>query len=109
MRTIAIEEHFSTPIPRSAAPDTTSGGTTDQYMVEVGRKLADVGEGRLADMNAAGIDVQVLSLSAVEGPGRAESGSATARARDANDFLADTVSRHPRALRRVRDPRPRRS
>ena len=94
MRTIAIEEHFSTPISRTGGPEAPSGGATGQYMAEVGRKLTDLGEGRLADMDAAGIDVQVLSLSAVEGPGRADSGSATARAREANDFLADAVSHH---------------
>jgi hypothetical protein len=94
MQTIAIEEHFSTPISHAGLPEAASGGATGQYMVEVGRKLSDLGEGRLADMDAAGIDIQVLSLSAVEGPGRADPGSATARVREANDFLAEAVSRH---------------
>ncbi len=87
MRTIAIEEHFSISGPSFSE-------TESHYMAEVGRKLADLGEGRLADMDAAGIDVQVLSLSAVEGGGQSDAATASLRARDANDFLAESISRH---------------
>ena len=34
------------------------------HMAEAFKKLLDLGEGRLANMDAAGIDMQVLSLSA---------------------------------------------
>jgi hypothetical protein len=64
-------------------------------MAEVGRKLTDLGEGRLADMDAAGIDVQVLSLSAVEVGDRPDAATACSRARDANDFLAESTHLHP--------------
>jgi len=91
MRTIALEEHFS--IPASQA--SMSGGTAGEYMADVGRKLTDLGEGRLADMDAAGIDLQVLSLSSVEGAGEKDSRAASSSARDANDLLAETIRRHP--------------
>ncbi|HUJ74945.1 MAG TPA: amidohydrolase family protein, partial [bacterium] len=87
MRTIAIEEHFST---SRAAP-----AGADQYMAEVGKKLADLDDARIADMDAAKIDVQVLSLSAVVGDALDAAGK-TARARDANDYLAAAIKRHPR-------------
>ncbi len=86
MRTIAIEEHFSANRPVE--------GSAGQFMAEVGRKLRDLGQGRLADMDAASIDMQVLSLSAVEGDARPDSDAA--RVRDSNDMLAETVRRNPR-------------
>lgn len=96
MKTIAIEEHFSTPASSADISGPSSSGTAGQYMAEVGRKLTDLGEGRLADMDAAGIDVQVLSLSAVEGGGKSDAATASLRARDANDFLAEAIGRHSR-------------
>ena len=92
MRTISIEEHFST--PSSHAGGMPVAGAAGQYMAEVSRKLVDLGEGRLADMDAAGLDMQVLSLSAMDdGPG---SVSANERARSSNDQLAEAVRRYPR-------------
>lgn len=57
--------------------------------------LQDFGERRLADMDAAGVDMAVLSLS---GPGvQAETDMATAsrNARACNDFLAGEISKRP--------------
>ncbi|HEY2651653.1 MAG TPA: hypothetical protein VGI50_07020, partial [Solirubrobacteraceae bacterium] len=61
MRIIAIEEHYSIPELREVAsralpPVAGLGGTL--------AKLTDLGEKRIADMDAAGIDMQVLSVSA---------------------------------------------
>ncbi|HEX4288339.1 MAG TPA: hypothetical protein VH021_05450, partial [Trebonia sp.] len=58
MRTIALEEHFWTD-ELAAAPGTgvlarANGAVLDGL-------LRDVGAARIADMDAAGIDVQVLS------------------------------------------------
>ena len=57
-------------------------------------ELADLGDARLADMDASGITVQVLS---VAGPGAdvvpGEAGIKMAR--DYNDALAEAVARHP--------------
>ena len=63
-------------------------------MAGIFEKLADLGDRRIAAMDAAGIDVQVLSLNSpgVEQLGPAE---ATVVARETNDFLAEAVKRHP--------------
>ena len=94
MKTIAIEEHFSMPAAPGIAPNRPDEGSTGQFMAEMGRKLRDLGEGRLADMDAAGIDMQVLSLSAMEGEARPD--SAAALVRSSNDMLAEVVRRNPR-------------
>ena len=56
--------------------------------------LADVEEIRLAAMDAAGIDVQVLSLN-VPGCEQFEPVEGAAIARERNDVLAEVVARHP--------------
>jgi len=57
-------------------------------------KLLDMGEGRLATMDAAGIDVSVISLTA-PGVEQFDPVLGTRLAREANDALAEAVSRHP--------------
>lgn len=93
MRTIAIEEHFSVANATSVAGPIA--GPVGQYMAEVGRKLADLGEGRLAEMDAAGIDMQVLSLSAVDAKPGSDAAGAKDLSRRSNDVLAEAVHRRP--------------
>ncbi len=57
-------------------------------------RLLDLGEGRLKDMDQAGVDVQVLSLTA-PGVEQFEPGQGAALARHANDVLAATIARYP--------------
>jgi len=61
---------------------------------EVRRKLADLGAERLADMNAAGIDVAVLALTS-PGVQVFDADTAIAVARDSNDMVQDAVASHP--------------
>ncbi|HJY93620.1 MAG TPA: hypothetical protein VJ371_01620, partial [Streptosporangiaceae bacterium] len=57
MRTIALEEHFWT--AEMAAPPGT--GQLAVWGPRVGDQLRDLGPLRLADMDANGIDLQVIS------------------------------------------------
>lgn len=56
--------------------------------------LADLEVARIAAMDAAGVDVQVLSLN-VPGCEQFDPVEGTAIARDRNDILAETIARHP--------------
>jgi predicted TIM-barrel fold metal-dependent hydrolase len=58
------------------------------------RQLGDLGEGRIAAMDAAGIEVQVLSLTA-PGVEQLDPADAVPMARDANERAAAAVRAHP--------------
>ena len=57
-------------------------------------KLLDLGEGRLAQMDAAGIDVAVISLT-TPGAEQFDPALGVELAREANDILAEAISKHP--------------
>lgn len=95
-RVIALEEHILTPDLRTALlrydPDETVSVLINREPT-IGR-LLDTGEERLTRMDAAGVDVQVLSITA-PGTQQLPKEIAVSVARDANDYLADAVQRHP--------------
>ena len=90
MRTIALEEHFLT--PELAAPPGT--GPLASWGPQIGDQLRDLGQERLANMDATGIDLQVISHVAPAAQGMAGAEGVT-RAREANDRLAGAVAAHP--------------
>lgn len=89
MPVIAIEEHFW-----SAAFANQFSGPRAERSPDLMRKLEDYADLRLADMDAAGIDMQVLSH-APPGGQRLEAATAVAAARDVNDVLASIIASAP--------------
>ena len=92
MNTIALEEHFVTPAFLKATSAYTQ--SAPPRMAQLHPKLLDLGAGRIADMDEASIDFQVLSLAAL-GFDALDATTATPLARDVNDELAAAVSAHP--------------
>lgn len=101
MRVIAVEEHFAAPGLKAA----TAGADWARRTRELGERglrlgtgvielLDDLGEARIAAMDAAGIDVQVLSHTQ-PGTEMLDPEAATPLARDTNDVLAAAIRRHP--------------
>lgn len=90
MRTITLEEHYVT---ENFLRTTQAHGHSSplQYMHP---KLLDLGEKRIAAMDEAGVDLQVLSLASM-GFDDLDAATAAALAHDVNDELAAAVKKHP--------------
>jgi predicted TIM-barrel fold metal-dependent hydrolase len=96
MRIITLEEHFASPaflegpgrgiVEQAANPDTPVSNTLGP--------LRDLGEGRIAAMDAAGIDMQVLSLT-TPGTEQLDGPAAVPVAFATNEFLAEAVRKYP--------------
>jgi len=95
MRTVTLEEHYATPAflkgPGHELQERARSGGFAAGLIEA---LLDLGAERIAKMDQAGIDVQVVSLTA-PGVEQSEVGEAIALARDANDYVAEAVHRYP--------------
>src|SRR5215213_2945574 len=102
MRTITLEEHYATPAFMEGPGQDLKAqaeAARDHPQVAMGyakliEQLCDLGDGRIAAMDAAGVDVQVLSLTS-PGVEQLDATEAVAFARETNDLLADAVRRHP--------------
>ncbi|MSQ10390.1 MAG: amidohydrolase [Dehalococcoidia bacterium] len=86
--TIALEEHYYDP-ELAATFDGPEGRAT-----EIRRRLDDLGELRIREMDESGIDLQVISHGAPSTQ-RLNAESAVRLARGANDRLHQAVLRHP--------------
>jgi 2,3-dihydroxybenzoate decarboxylase len=96
MRYIALEEAFSIPELDARQSGPPLGiRLSRSYAEEVGRKLSDFTEFRLPEMDASGIDIQVLSLTVPGLQLDLDPTTATDNARFANDYLAKVVANHP--------------
>ena len=96
MRTITLEEHFASPAfldgPGRKLKERAAkiGGPAARFL----EQLSDLGDNRIAEMDAAGIDMQILSLTS-PGVEQLEAAEAAAFARETNDFLAEAIRSHP--------------
>jgi hypothetical protein len=94
MRTITLEEHYATPAfmdgpGRQIKEQAEAVRAHPEVAAGLSRlidQLCDIGEGRIANMDAAGIDVQVLSLTA-PGVEQLDAAEAVPFARVTNDTL----------------------
>ncbi|MFC1945709.1 amidohydrolase family protein [Chloroflexota bacterium] len=115
MKIIAVEEHFTTEeyiaylhtrteVPRREYIQDENGHQIERVEWERGqftivnpeysKRLSNLGEGRLKEMDEGGVDVQVLSLN-FPGTEQFSAADGTAIARSTNDRLADAVRQHP--------------
>jgi 5-carboxyvanillate decarboxylase len=108
MTLIAVEEHFmlpeliaagqrylASPAAAGSGWKESAASLEDSERGAVAERTLDLGEQRLAAMDAAGIDVQVLLLSTVCNLQALEAAEGTALARLANDRLAEAITAHP--------------
>jgi len=93
---VAVEEHFATRRILNFARAVPGPMDNEQAHQQV-PALLDLGAGRIAAMDEAGIDVQVVSHTA-PGIEFVPSTEAEALAREANDELAAAIDRHPHRL-----------
>ena len=87
---IALEEHYL-----DAEVKAHITGIDANNAPRIVARLDDVGAGRIADMDANGVDIQVLSHSAPSLQKFADAELAVRLARGANDRLHETVRAHP--------------
>jgi len=89
---IILEEHF-------ALPDTIDDSEryfTPQNWPAMRHRLVDIHETRLAEMDRHGIDMMILSLNAPAVQAVWDTPRAIELARQANDYLAEQVTRNPK-------------
>jgi 2,3-dihydroxybenzoate decarboxylase len=93
MKKIALEEHFYLEgFPHPSRENRADA--SDSYIAYALPRLPDVDAQRLADMDAAGIEIAVLSHFAPGPHGEPDAQKAIAAASRGNDKLAEIVARH---------------
>lgn len=94
MRTIGLEEHFVTPELVGYGAGSASILQPEKWR-EASRRLLDITGERLAEMDSARLDVQVLSLNSPGIQAEPDAAVAVAQAAAVNDLLAGVVRDHP--------------
>jgi 2,3-dihydroxybenzoate decarboxylase len=105
LRKIALEEHFN-----FVTAATQSGENVDlrnivrkmdynpAWLDIITSRLTEFDAKRLAEMDASGVDIAILSLTVPGIQGILDRAEAVARAREVNDFLAAQIAKHPTRL-----------
>jgi 2,3-dihydroxybenzoate decarboxylase len=94
MKKIALEEHFWT----EGFPHTGKAGADlfePWFLRLIDERLGELSEPRIAAMDAAGIDISVLSLISPGVQIERDTAKAVSAAQRANDFLAAEIAKHP--------------
>ncbi|WP_459615644.1 amidohydrolase family protein [Bordetella sp. 2513F-2] len=94
VRKIAFEEHY-TAVGFGDYSKAFVQHLDPAVAAELGARLSDFGEGRLAEMDRAGIDYVILSQTGPGVQGEKDAAVALRRARENNDFLAEKIALHP--------------
>jgi predicted TIM-barrel fold metal-dependent hydrolase len=103
LRKIAVEEHFDHPAVAGASgvslkevkAEARSKGLEPEWFALVRDRLSECGPKRLAVMDAAGIDVSLLSLTTPGVQGMVDAAQAVRAAREINDHVAQVIRKHP--------------
>ncbi len=97
MRTITLEEHFATPgFLDGPGQDLKNAALKfEGRATRLIEQLCDIGAKRMAAMDAAGIDMQILSLTS-PGTEQLDAADAIALSREVNDILAEGVKNNPK-------------
>jgi predicted TIM-barrel fold metal-dependent hydrolase len=102
MRIVALEEHYATQKfldgPGRGLVDRFASGQSHPRFAggahNLVEQLRDVSAGRITEMNAAGVELQVLSLTS-PGLEQLPAAKAVPMARETNDYLAEAIQRNP--------------
>ena len=97
MKTITLEEHFVSPgfLAGPGKDFTEQLRSRGPRFARIHEQLQDIGDKRIAEMDAAGIDMQVLSLNS-PGVEQAAAAEQVSSAAESNDFLAEAVKKNPK-------------
>jgi 2,3-dihydroxybenzoate decarboxylase len=95
VKLIALEEAFWYDKLSADGTPATRIPVKPEVIADWRRRLTDFTDYRLPEMDAHGIDMQVLSLTSPGIQMQPDAATAVADARAANDFLASVVSEHP--------------
>jgi uncharacterized protein len=102
MRVVAIEEHWTTTEIDQALRARPAGARDESVALndrgDIPARLLDIGEQRVEAMDAAGVDVQILSI-APPGTHGLPPREAVPLSRDANDRASEAADRYPTRLR----------
>lgn len=94
MRLIALEEHFVTPDLVGYGASTATV-VKPEYWAQFTRRLLDLTEERIPLMDAAGLDLTVLSLNAPGIQAEPDASKAVSQAKTVNDVLAGIINANP--------------